>query len=70
MAVNRRRDEMDRDSNLSVDVRDFLAVSARYLGIEDDIPVASSDRIIPQAGERLVLDPSPYRCQALVQRCA
>ena len=61
---------MDRETKPRVDVYDFLAVSARYLGIGNDIPVASSDRVIPQAVERLGVDPLPHRFQALGRRYA
>ena len=61
---------MDRETNLSVDIQDFLAVSARYLGLEAEAPVARSDWVFAPAAKNPGADPSSLRFDRLGERYA
>ena len=61
---------MSRTSNFSADTQEFLAVSARYLGLETDIPVACSAWAIVPTTVRISTARTPYHPETLGQRCA
>ena len=61
---------MYRAADLSTDIQDFLAVSARYLALEEDIPITGSDWAFAPAAESLGADLSPNRFEVPGQRCA
>ena len=61
---------MEREPNFTIDVQDFLAVSARYLGLATEISVAHSDWASVPAAEFFGADRSGYRHETLGQHSA
>lgn len=58
------------EPNTSVEIQDFLAVTAQYLGIEADVEVARHDRVFAPFFGYLAADRLAQRDESIEQRYA